>query len=149
MRVMVSKKISLYCLCCCCLVAKHVLLFCNPFDCSPPGSSVHEISQARILEWVSIWSRVSSQPRDQAWVFCIGRWILYHWTTREALCIILPNHITGSTCHWGFFLFLSSVFLCCMQSFCSSDCVILIQLTSSSFILFGHLQSTVKSSQWI
>ena len=60
---MVSKKISLYCLCCR-LVAKHVLLFCNPLDCSPPGSSVHEISQARILEWVSISSRGSSQPRD-------------------------------------------------------------------------------------
>ena len=35
-------------------------------DCSPPGSSVHGISQARILEWVAISSsRGSSQPRDQ------------------------------------------------------------------------------------
>ena len=34
---------------------------CNPMDCSPPGSSVHGISQARILEWVSIsFSRGSS-----------------------------------------------------------------------------------------
>ena len=32
----------------------HFLLFCNPMDCSPPGSSVHGISQARILEWVTI-----------------------------------------------------------------------------------------------
>ena len=32
----------------------HVLLFCNPRDCSLPGSSVHGISQARILEWVAI-----------------------------------------------------------------------------------------------
>ena len=32
----------------------HVLLFYNPMDCSPPGSSVHGISQARILEWVAI-----------------------------------------------------------------------------------------------
>ena len=39
--------------------------FCNPMDCSPPGSSVHGISQARILEWVAIsFSRKSSQPRD-------------------------------------------------------------------------------------
>ena len=38
-------------------------------DCSPPGSSVHEISQARILEWVAIsFSKVSSWPRDQTWV---------------------------------------------------------------------------------
>ena len=29
----------------------HVWLFCDPMDCSPPGSSVHGISQARILEW--------------------------------------------------------------------------------------------------
>ena len=57
MWVIVSKKISLYCLCCCCLIAKHVLLFCIPLDCSPPGSSVHEISQTRILKWVAISSR--------------------------------------------------------------------------------------------
>ena len=38
---------------------------CNPMDCSPPGSSVHGILQARILEWVAIsFSRRSSQPRD-------------------------------------------------------------------------------------
>ena len=37
----------------------------NPMDCSPPGSSVHGIFQARILEWVAIsFSRGSSQPRD-------------------------------------------------------------------------------------
>ena len=39
---------------------------CNPMDCSLPGSSVHEIFQARILEWVAIsFSRASSQPRDR------------------------------------------------------------------------------------
>ena len=38
---------------------------CNPMDCSPPGSSVHEILQARILEWVAMpSSRGSSWPRD-------------------------------------------------------------------------------------
>ena len=42
----------------------HVRL-CNPMDCSLPGSSIHRIFQARILEWVAIsFSRVSSQPRD-------------------------------------------------------------------------------------
>ena len=50
---------------------------CNPMDCSPPGYSVHEILQARILEWVAIpFSRESSKPRDQTWVSCIaGRFI--------------------------------------------------------------------------
>ena len=38
---------------------------CDPMDCSPPGSSIHGIFQARILEWVAIlFSRGSSQPRD-------------------------------------------------------------------------------------
>ena len=41
------------------------LILCKPMDCSLPGSSVHGILQARILEWVAIpSSRVSSQPRD-------------------------------------------------------------------------------------
>ena len=38
-----------------CLVAKSCPTLCNPMDCSPPGSSVHGISQARILEWVAIF----------------------------------------------------------------------------------------------
>ena len=42
-------------------------------DCSPPGSSVHGILQARILEWVAISSsRESSQPRDRTQVSCIA-----------------------------------------------------------------------------
>ena len=42
------------------------VMFCSvqPMDCSPPGSSVHRILQARILEWVAIpFSKGSSQPR--------------------------------------------------------------------------------------
>ena len=46
-----------------CLVAKSCLTFHNFVDYSPPGSSVHRISQERILEWVAIsFSRVSSWP---------------------------------------------------------------------------------------
>ena len=42
---------------------------CDPMDCSPPGSSVHEILQLRILEWVAIFSsRGSSRTRDQNWI---------------------------------------------------------------------------------
>ena len=64
---------------CCYLVVKSCQLFCNPMDCSPPDSSVHGISQARILEWVAISSyRRSSQLRDQTLVSCTGRQILYH-----------------------------------------------------------------------
>ena len=56
----------------------HVQLFHNPMDCSPPGSSVHGILQGRILKWVAIpFSRGSSWPRDQTYVSCTGRQILY------------------------------------------------------------------------
>jgi len=42
-------------------------------DCSPPGSSVHEVSQTRILEWIAIsFSKGSSQPRDQTHIFCLA-----------------------------------------------------------------------------
>ena len=51
----------------------------NPMECSPPGSSVHGILQARILEWVAMpSSRGSSPARDQTQVSCIAGIILYH-----------------------------------------------------------------------
>ena len=62
-----------------------VRLFCDPTDYSPQSSFVHGVFQARILEWIAIsFSRGSSQTRDQTCISCIGRWILYHWATREA-----------------------------------------------------------------
>ena len=49
------------------------LTLCDPMDCSLPGSSVHGISKARILEWVAIfYSKGSSQPRDQTHVSCVS-----------------------------------------------------------------------------
>jgi len=57
-------------------------------DCSPPGSSIQGIFQARILEWLAIsYSRGSSQPRDQTHVAIsiIGRRILYHRVTWGAV----------------------------------------------------------------
>ena len=57
--------------CVCVLVAQSCLTLCNSMDCSPPGSSIHGILQARILEWVAIlfFSR-SSRPRDWTCVSC-------------------------------------------------------------------------------
>ena len=50
-------------------VAQSCLALCNPLDCSLPGSSVHGIFQARILEWVAIsFYRGYSQPRDRTWL---------------------------------------------------------------------------------
>ena len=52
---------------------KSCLTLCNPVDRSPPGSSVHGISQARILGWVAIpFYRGSFQPRDRFHVSCIA-----------------------------------------------------------------------------
>ena len=60
------------------LSAQSCLTLCNPVDCSPPGSSVHGIPQARILEWVAIpFSRGSSQPRDGTHISCLLRWHVY------------------------------------------------------------------------
>ena len=75
----------------------------DPMDCSWPGSSVHRIFLARILEWVAIsHSRRSSQSKDQictSCISCIGRQILYHYATWEA-----QIHLC---CHkwWDFLLF--------------------------------------------
>ena len=70
------------------LVAQSCPILCNLVDCSPPGSSVHGILQARILECVAIpFSRGSSQPGDQTCVSFIsstGRRILYLCATWEA-----------------------------------------------------------------
>ena len=53
---------------------------------SSPGSSDHGILQARILEWIDIFFfRGSSQPSYRTCLSCIGKWILYHWATREAI----------------------------------------------------------------
>ena len=60
----------------------------SPMDYNLPGSSVHGILQARILECVAVpSSRGSPRPRDRTWVSyvsCNGRCILNHKTTREA-----------------------------------------------------------------
>ena len=66
------------------VVAQLHLTFCNPMNCSPPGSTVHEILQARILEWIAIpFSRVFSQPRDQTEVsHSAGRFFTI-WANRK------------------------------------------------------------------
>ena len=54
------------------LVAKSCPTLATPMDCTLPGSSVHGILQARILEWVAFPSSGSSQPRNKTQVFCIA-----------------------------------------------------------------------------
>ena len=75
---------------------------CNPVDYRPPGSSVHGISQVRILDQFAIsYSRGSSRPRDGtriSWVSCVPRWLLHHCATWEAPCFTL----IGIKWHRGF-----------------------------------------------
>ena len=79
------------CVCVCvCDCGLHLTMCLCPtlfdlIDCSPSVSSVHGISQARVLEWIAISSfKGSSRPRDQTHISSIGRWILYHCTSRDA-----------------------------------------------------------------
>ena len=84
---------------CVCLVAQSCPTLRDPMDCSLPGSSVHRVSQATILEWVAIsFSGGSSRPRDQTRVSCIGRQILYHCDTRTSIILV-----TG-VCGMSFFI---------------------------------------------
>ena len=66
-------------------VAQSCPTLCDPMDCSPTGSSIHGIFQARVLEWVAIsFSRGSSWPRDWTRVSCIAGRCFTIWATRKA-----------------------------------------------------------------
>ena len=66
-------------------VTQSCLTLCDPVDCSLPGSSVHGVLQARILECVAIsLSRGSFQPRDRTQVSHIAGKCSSLWATREA-----------------------------------------------------------------
>ena len=68
------------------LVAQSCPTLCDPMDCSPLGSSVHGILQARILEWIAIpFSRGSSWPRDRTQVSRTAGGFFTSWSTREDL----------------------------------------------------------------
>ena len=123
-------------LCCCCLVTQSCLTLCKPMDYTPPGSSVHGISQERILEGVAIFfSRGSSWPRDQTHVSCIGRQILYHWATREApISYCYMVNLFG----WQQQTHMRS----CIKNFPPNDNI---WPHSSVIVLFGVCLSTVKS----
>ena len=72
------------------LVAQSCLTLCDPMDCRLPGSSVHGILQARILEWVAIpFSWRSSWLRNQIQVSCIVGRFFTSWATTEAACILV------------------------------------------------------------
>ena len=78
------------------LVAQSCLTLCKPMDWSPPGSSVHEILQTRILERVAMpFFRESSRPRDQTQVSGIAGRFFILWATRETWRVSM-THFSGS-----------------------------------------------------
>ena len=73
---------------CCCLVAETFPNFCDPIDCSPPGSSVRGISPSKNTGVGCHFLLQGIFPTQEDWtrVSCIGRWILYHWTITGKPC---------------------------------------------------------------
>ena len=89
----------------CVLATQACLTLCDPMDCSPPGSSVHGILQARILEWVTIsFSRGSSWPRDRTWVSCTASGFLTFWATYS------PWNYPGQNTGVGYLSLLQRIF---------------------------------------
>ena len=66
----------------------------DPVDCSPPGSPVHGVSQARMLEWVAIsFFRGSSWLRDWTQVSCVAGGFFTDWATREAPTLVIQDNL--------------------------------------------------------
>ena len=72
-----------------CFVAKSCPTLCDPVDCSPPGSSIHQVSRQEY------WSGLSFPFPNWTQISWIGRWILYHWTTRKTSSSHSIWHILG------------------------------------------------------
>ena len=86
-------------------VAQSCLTLCDPMDFSLPGSSVHAILQAGILEWLAMpFLRGCSQTRDQTWASWIACRFFTIWVTREApyvsvcLCVYVCIYIYAQSC---------------------------------------------------
>ena len=89
-----------------------------------PGSPVHGILQARILEWVAIsFSRGSSRPRDQIWVSCISRQILGKpqlLATTTQLYVALTLTAVNSSYKWNYTVFFNCPPGLCMFGICQN-----------------------------
>ena len=110
-------------------------------DCSVPGSSVHVISQARILKQVVIsFFMGSSRPRDKTHISCIGRQILYHWATKEAYRVVQQYLLKNCAYKWTD----GSPNPCCSRvtyNTVSKPLYILIKFTEFIWILSVYMQS--------
>ena len=92
------------CVCVCVCVVLGTLwcpTVCDPME-SPPGSSVHGVLQARILEWVTMpSSRGFSWPRDQTWVSCMAHRFFTIWAIRKLFCSMINKFLSLNLAVWG------------------------------------------------
>ena len=94
-------------------VAQSCPALCKPMDCSLPGSSLHGIFQAIVLEWGAIsFSRAASRPRDWTQVSCIVDRCFTIWATRASIHILLlltsmlSHYLLKNICSLSLFIFL-------------------------------------------
>ena len=115
----------------------------NLVDCSPSGSAVHGIFQARILEWDAIFfSRGSSWPRDhRIWVSCIAGRFFTLWATREAqtdLCLLsLSSHVINKDNNQHLFEFANYINILFLPKNFSSNIV----LPTVFFLILSEVES--------
>ena len=126
------------------------LTLCNPMDCSPPGSSVHGIFQARLLEWVAMpSSRGSSLSRDRTRVSCMGKQIPYHWRHLDSCSV--GSLSVPRVCSW------SSYHQLCVNLLFSprtqfSQITFLTRFSRDilfTFLVLGKVFSASGSSSWL
>ena len=131
-----------------CIHAQSCPTLCNPMDCSPPGSSVHGIFQARILIWAAIsFSRGSSQPQEWTPVSWIaGRFLTTEphgkpYTPSPSFLMLLGLYTHHSNLYLHICTSLSS-----LQRLCPN--FPLLTLIRTPVIVFkAHCKSNIISSQ--
>ena len=128
---------------CCAKSLQSCPTLCYPRDHSPPGSSVHDILQANILEWVAMpSSRVSSQPRDKtclSHVSCIGRQVLYH-----QLCLGSPTYRSKVQKEWQKTMWKRNSPDCLSQGFCGRE-----SLYIKEFLKRGKVKAESRGTHFL
>ena len=124
-------ELLIICLFCCCLVSKSCLTLCDLMDCSLPGSSVHGIFQARILDWVAIsFFNGSSQPRNQTLSYELaGRFFTTEAPEKPPIIILNQFH----EAYWliNFLFLLSLILWLCYLREMSQGCFLFLILWNS------------------
>ena len=129
------------------------LTLCDPMDCGLPGSSVHGISQARILVWVAVsFSKGSSWPRDWTHISCVSgiaggffaTWAMWLISiSAEAVC--MPEGLCMSCVIWGWLLGLSEA---CGSSFVKHPEILVVRTKWENECEICTLKSAIYARGW-